>query len=78
VIVTGGLFELSEHILFKNPQGATIASLHSKSGKLTIDPAWANRIQLRGDFATGFPVINVIDTTRNVVLFKVYLPERVR
>ncbi len=70
-IVTGWVYSTSDTVVLYDSDGASIGSINRSDGEIQIDPAYKDHVQIRPSFTSNKPLINIIDTQKNLRLFTI-------
>ena len=73
-IITGGIFTIGNDIGMYDNQGNEIATIDAKTGEIKINQGFENKVKIRLSVATHIPVVELIDTAKNITLFQIVLP----
>jgi hypothetical protein len=75
--VTGWVFYDADSISLFTPTKTRIARIEKKTGKITVEPEWKDRLTLRLDNTQNTPSILFIDNKTQSTLFSLYLKAQI-
>lgn len=70
-IITGGIYSASDRIMFYDVDGEVIGSVNRLDGQIQIEASYSSRIQIQTSLISNRPIINLIDTVKNIRLFTI-------
>ena len=73
-IITGWIFTIGNDIGLYDTKGNEIATIDPQTGQIKISQGFQNKVQIRLNFSTHIPVVELVDTTSSTTLFQIVLP----
>ncbi|MEI6672333.1 MAG: hypothetical protein WCL02_03005 [bacterium] len=73
-IITGGIFTMGNDIGLYDKQGNELATIDPKTGEIKIQKGYENKVNLKINFNSHIPVIELRDKVTNSTLFQIVIP----